>query len=110
VISAKCKAAVLAIATIAALAAVPASAREDSFAALQSLDAQPLSTTEMAAVQGQAYTLAVSALLAYAALIQSTQPQVSVQYTTIASSLSTITVVTQTYYTTTTCCRILVRR
>ena len=106
----KCKAAVLAAATMAVLAAAPASAREDSFAALQSLDAQPLSAAEMDAVHGQAYTLAVLALLAYAARVQTTQPQVATQYTTIAVSLSQVTVPTTRIVITTSSSRLVVRR
>jgi hypothetical protein len=104
----KRKAGLVAAAIAASVAAMPLSAHEQSFSALESLGAQPLSSAEMGAVNGQAYTLAVSALLAYAATVQSTQ--VATQYTQIAASLSTVTVVTQKYYTTTTCCRILVRR
>ena len=101
---------VAAAAMAASVAAMPLSAHEQSFAALQSIEAQPLLAAEMDAVHGQAYTLAVAALLAYAAKVQTTQPQVSTQYTQIATSLSKVTVVTQKYVTTTTCCRILVRR
>ena len=107
----KLKAGLVAAAAIAAsVAATPLSAHEQSFSALEALGAQPLAATEMDAVHGQAYTLAVLALLAYAAKVQTTQPQVSTQYTQIAASLSTVTVVTQKFYTTTSCCRILVRR
>jgi type IV secretory pathway TraG/TraD family ATPase VirD4 len=107
----KRKAGLVAAAALAAsVAATPLSAHEQSFSALESLGAQPLSAAEMDAVNGQAYTLAVAALLAYAAQVQATQPQVATQYTTIAASLSKVTVVTQKYFTTTSCCRILVRR
>jgi hypothetical protein len=106
----KRKAGLVAAAIAASVAATPLSAHEQSFGALESLGAQPLSAAEMDSVRGQAYTLAVLALLAYAAQVQTTSPQVSTQYTTIATSLSTVTVVTQKYYTTTSCCRILVRR
>jgi type IV secretory pathway TraG/TraD family ATPase VirD4 len=111
VILSKRKAGLMAAAAIAAsLAATPLSAHEQSFSALESLGAQPLSAAEMDAVNGQAYTLAVAALLAYAASVQVTQPQVATQYTTIAVSLSKVTVVTQKYFTTTSSSRVLVRR
>ena len=91
----KRKAGLVAAAGIAAsVAAMPLSAHEHSFAALQSIDAQALSSAEMDAVHGEAYTLAVLALLAYAAKVQTTQPQVATQYTTIAASLSKVTVPT----------------
>jgi hypothetical protein len=101
-----------AAAMTASLAALPLSAfaYEASFGALQGIEAQPLSTAEMDAVHGQAYTLAILALLAYAAKIQATQPQTATQYTTIATALSTVKVTTTRYFTTTSSTRILVRR
>ena len=109
---------VAAAAIAAAVAAAPLSAHEQSFSALESLGAQPLSAAEMDAVNGQAYTLAVAALLAYAAQFQvtstqtptTTQTQIATQYTAIATSLSTVTVVTQKYYSTSSGSRVLVRR
>ena len=113
----KRKAGLMAAAAIAAsVAATPLSAHEQSFSALESLGAQPLSAAEMDAVNGQAYTLAVAALLAYAAQITTTQTptttqtQIATQYTAIATSLSTVTVVTQKYYSTSSGSRVLVRR
>jgi hypothetical protein len=112
----KRKAGLMAAAIAASVAAAPLSAHEQSFSALESLGAQPLSAAEMDAVNGQAYTLAVAALLAYAAQVQATTTQtptttqVTTQYTAIATSLSTVTVVTQKYFTTTSSGRILVRR
>jgi hypothetical protein len=110
----RCKAALVAAAAVAAsVAAMPLSAHEQSFSALQAIDAQPLSVAEMGAVHGQAYTLAVATLLAYAAKVTTTtttQTQVATQYTTIATSLSNVTVVTQTYYLRTSTGLVLVRR
>ena len=113
----KRKAGLMAAAAIAAsVAATPLSAHEQSFSALESLGAQPLSAAEMDAVNGQAYTLAVLALLSYAAQITTTQTptttqtQIAAQYTAIATSLSTVTVVTQKYYSTSSGSRVLVRR
>ena len=103
---------VAAAAMTASFAALPlsASGHEASFGALEAVAAQPLSAAEMDAVHGQAYTLAVLALLAYAAKVQTTQPQTATQYTTIATSLSTVKVTTTRYFTTTSSTRILVRR
>jgi hypothetical protein len=109
---------VVAAAIAASVAAMPLSAHEQSFSALESLGAQPLSAAEMDAVNGQAYTLAVAALLAYAARVQTTtaqtptttQTQTATQYTAIATSLSNVTVVTQTYYLRTSTGLVLVRR
>jgi len=113
----KYKAGLVAAAAIAAsVAATPLSAHEQSFSALESLGAQPMSAAEMDAVNGQAYTLAVAALLAYAAQVTSTttpttpQPQVAAQYTAIAAALSKVTVATQKIVITTSSSRLVVRR
>jgi hypothetical protein len=92
------------------VAAMPLCAQEQSFSGLEGIDAQPLSAAEMDAVHGQAYTLAVLALLAYAAKIQTTQPQTATQYTTIATSLSTVKVTTIRYYSRTSSGLVLIRR
>ena len=114
----KYRAGLVAAAAIAAsVAATPLSAHEQSFSALESLGAQPMSAAEMDAVNGQAYTLAVAALLAYAAQVTSTttpQPQVAAQvaaqYTAIAAALSKVTVATQKIVITTSSSRLVVRR
>jgi len=114
----RCKAGLLAAAAIAlSVAATPSSAHEQSFSALESLGAQPMSAAEMDAVNGQAYTLAVAALLAYAAQVtttSTTQPQVATQvatqYTAIAAALSTVTVPTTRIYIRTSTSLTLVRR
>jgi hypothetical protein len=111
----KRKAALVAAAAMtASVAALPlsASAHEasSSFGALEAIGAQPLSAAEMDAVHGQAYTLAVLALLAYAAKVQTTQPQVAAQSTQIATSLSNVTVTTTRYYSRTGSGLVLIRR
>jgi hypothetical protein len=105
-----------AVALTVSAAATPLSAHESSFSALEGIEAQPLSASEMDATRGQAYTLAVTALLAYAAQTTSTQTptttqtQTATQYTAIATSLSSVNVVTQTYYLRTSTGLVLVRR
>jgi hypothetical protein len=107
-----------AVALTVSAAATPLSAHEQSFGALEGIEAQPLSAAQMDAVHGQAYTLAVLALLSYAAQVQTTttqtptttQTQTATQYTAIATSLSSVRVVTQTYYVRTSTGLVLVRR
>lgn len=114
----RCRAALVAAAALAAsVAAMPLSAHEQSFSALEAIDAQPLSAVEMDAVHGQAYTLAVLALLSYAAKLQTTTQspspqtaQVVAQYTAIAAALSQVTVPTTRIAITTSSTRIVVRR
>jgi hypothetical protein len=107
---------VAAAAIAASVAATPLSAHEQSFSALEGIEAQPLSTSEMDATRGQAYTLAVAALLAYVAKTTTTQTptttqtKIATQYTAIATSLSSVRVVTQTFYLRTSTGLVLVRR
>jgi len=92
----KRKAGLVAAAAIAAsVAATPLSAHEQSFSALEGIDAQPLSTAEMDDVHGQAFPLAVAALLKLAAKIEPAKPQAAATLTKIATALDQIKIPTQ---------------